>query len=438
MDYFGEPAGQPLHAWPHVSCDFGQFDISGHPKPHAYWYQANWLQGFDKSEPGRPSLPYKTVARILELPGSGATRYSAAEEAESTTINAVTTAPFGELFLDGVTQGVLPSPRNERGEIQSTHWPYSPDNDVGACTGVSSFPIDASGVQCHGLQRASEGDASDAACASACCDQGARCDTWQRETVDNLCWIGAANEGVGKCGKPKQGTWDGGQRTAAPAPSPVSPYRNATLVAYSADPTKGAHSVLATHTLFAPTANTSGYKLQLTLDVPSATTGTGGSLLLDGRDTAFVRCSIVDHQANNALVADASDRITWRVVSGPGRVTGISNGNTSSHEWMKSHHVNAYLGLARGIFRVTKDCTSSERASCATIDVDAGRSPTVVQASGCVAQPIVIEARAEGFAPATISIPTSVDVEKDGVMAVARATGGEFRNGFSYLDEFVG
>ena len=38
MDYFGEPQGQPLHAWPHVSCDFGQFDIAGHPKPHAYWY----------------------------------------------------------------------------------------------------------------------------------------------------------------------------------------------------------------------------------------------------------------------------------------------------------------------------------------------------------------------------------------------------------------
>jgi hypothetical protein len=38
MDYFGEPKGQPLHAWPHVSCDFGQFDIAGFPKSHAYWY----------------------------------------------------------------------------------------------------------------------------------------------------------------------------------------------------------------------------------------------------------------------------------------------------------------------------------------------------------------------------------------------------------------
>jgi hypothetical protein len=36
MDYFGEPKGQP-HAWPHVSCDFGNFDIAGFPKPHAYW-----------------------------------------------------------------------------------------------------------------------------------------------------------------------------------------------------------------------------------------------------------------------------------------------------------------------------------------------------------------------------------------------------------------
>ena len=195
--------------------------------------------------------------------------------------------------------------------------------------------------------------------------------------------------------------------------------------------------MLATHSLFAPSSDSSGYKLQLTLDVPSTATGTGTALLMDGRDTALVRCAIIDGKANDALVASASDRITWRVISGPGRFAGQSSGNRSSHTWMKSQSVDAYLGLARGMFRVTQDCTSGSRADCASIDADAGKGPTTVKASECDTSPIVVEASAHGFAPANISIPVSVDVEKNGVLSVARSTA-TFTNGFSYLDDFVG
>ena len=499
MDYFGEPQGQPLHAWPHVSCDFGQFDIAGHPKPHAYWYSANWLQRFGADEPGRPALPFKTVARILDLPTApgGAqpstlghepsqmsvstthtndadldagldsslddhtngdwsnSKYSSGEHRsqKQKSFSAVTTAPFADLYLDGVSQGVMPTTRNDRGEVQPTEWPQLTHHnqlitDFASpnCTGVSSFPVNATDVQCHDLHRASKGDASAAACAAACCAKGSSCNTWQIETsADNDCWIGAAREGVGKCGPPRQGAWVGGQRHTTPSPSPPpSPtpppsYRNATLVAYSAHPLTANATVLATHTLFVPSSNTSAFKLLLTLDVPSVTTGTGSALVLDGRDTALVRCSIVDASANDALVASASDRISWRVVSGPGRLAGVANGNRSSHEWMKSSSVNAYLGLARGMFRVTHDCTSVGRSSCASIDVDGLRGPTVVKDSNCdTTTPIVVEVSAPGFDSATISIPVSVDTDKDGVMAVARATGSEFTNGFSYLDDFVG
>ena len=167
----------------------------------------------------------------------------------------------------------------------------------GSCSGAASFPVNASGVQCHGLQQASTGDRSTDACAKACCaDIG--CDTWQLETSDGssttskssftisrascrsvppntrrcsahcipsgcaydtdadwclpsdgvpdsrlsgICWIGRASEGVGMCGPPKKGTWIGGQRPSPP-PSPPSPpappFRNATLVAWSADPAR--------------------------------------------------------------------------------------------------------------------------------------------------------------------------------------------------------
>ena len=232
-----------------MSCDFGNFDIAGFPKPHAYWYAANWLQGFGAGEPGRPPLPFKTVARVLELPGA-----PTGPDATGS-ISAITTAPFAELFLDGVGQGVLPTPRNARGEIQGTEWsvatpvagPSGRGDTVaakGSCSGAASFPINASGVQCHGLQRSESGDKFPDACAKACCaDIG--CDTWQLETsAEKICWIGRAAEGVGKCGAPRKGTWAGGQRASPPTPPPsppsppAPPFRNATLVAWSADPAR--------------------------------------------------------------------------------------------------------------------------------------------------------------------------------------------------------
>ena len=437
-------------------------------------YSANWLQGFSPAEPGRPPLPFETVARILALPGApGPDGYGGVIGAG---VSAVTTAPFSELFLDGIGQGVLPTPRNSRGEIQPTTWPttlLSGGSSGGSCTGEASFPINASGVQCHGLHQTHSGDTSASACANACCADDT-CDTWQLETsAGDVCWTGIAGEGAGGCGPPRKGVWVGGQRHTAPAPPPTPPappFRNATLVAYSAhssstrmhgkasysgglqyqevadaDPTAAAGissvasmKVLATHSLFAPSSDPGGYRLHVTVDVPSASTGTGTALLLDGRDTAMVRCAIVDSAANNALVSTASNRITWTVSQGPARLAGTSSGNTTSHEWMKSQSVNAYLGLARGMFRVTQDCTSAGRASCADIDADAGRAPTAVKLSGCSTAPIVIQASSAGFAPVRISIPVSTDPSKDGVMVVARATGTHFADGFSYLKDFVG
>ena len=73
---------------------------------------------------------------------------------------------------------------------------------------------------------------------------------------------------------------------------------------------------------------------------------------------ALVRCAVVDSHANDALVSDSTARVTWAVKGGAGRNAGVSSGNASSHEWLKSHSVDTYLGLARGMFRVTQDCTS--------------------------------------------------------------------------------
>ena len=68
-------------------------------------------------------------------------------------------------------QGVVATPRNGRGEVQGSQWaaagPARRDGGAPPCHGAASFPINASGVQCHNLQRAGEGDRSATACALA-------------------------------------------------------------------------------------------------------------------------------------------------------------------------------------------------------------------------------------------------------------------------------
>lgn len=426
MDYFGEPHGTGTSAWPYVSSDFGQFDIAGFPKPHAYWYVANWLQAAPKADPGRPPLPSQPVARLLDLPPVGsllaaATNHSSMRVEE---LNAIVTAPFAQLLVNGNAQPIKPSARDEFGAFTTMSWSLAASSP---CTGPLSFPHNATGVQCHGLTKMGAA-ADEMACAKVCCADGA-CNTWQLDVGASAkgCWIG--HVAVGGCDPPKQGTWVGGQRDDPP------PFHgNATLLALS---DSAGSKVLGSHTLLSADANASAYRLSLTIDVPSAATGTGDALLLDGRDTALVRAAIVDG-STGALVSTAAHRIMWRVVSGPGRMAGVSNGDPKSHEWMKSDGIAAWGGLARGYVRTTVDCTSAHRELVGAIDLDGALAPTIVvpDAADCHTAPIVVGATAEGLGEAQISIPTSIDAAVDGVFAVAARTASS--PSFSYLDSFVG
>eukprot|EP01052_Picozoa_sp_SAG31_P046098 SAG31_NODE_8678_length_1407_cov_2.000000_3_plen_122_part_01 len=92
---------------------------------------------------------------------------------------------------------------------------------------------------------------------------------------------------------------------------------NLTAVAYDGDKVAVAHT----------TRLTSGEatKIELSIDVPSAETGTGTALVLDGSDTALLRASILD--AAGVVVHMASHNVSFRVVSGPGRVVGCARCN---------------------------------------------------------------------------------------------------------------
>jgi len=286
-----------------------------------------------------------------------------------------------------------------------------------------SFPVNVSGLQCHRLNKVSATSAEQ--CAQECC-KDRTCNTWQLDEGSSHrgCWIG--NVPLVSCTVSKD-HWVGGQRTDIP---PL--FNNATLLAVAS--MKPDAKVLATHTLQTPIGG--AVKLTMILDVPSVATGTGNTLLLDGTDIALIRVQVSD--SRGVLVSNGTPRISFRVVSGPGRVVGVGNGNPVDHEWMKSTSVNAFGGLARVFVAVTQDCVSPNLATVQQIDLDVSRHVKIFpHPHQCTSNPILVEAVADGLTKATISIPVSVDPE-EAPLAVAKRTTPIFKDGFSYLDSFSG
>ena len=178
---------------------------------------------------------------------------------------------------------------------------------------------------------------------------------------------------------------------------------NLTAVARSAD-----GKTTVSHTRQTPGAAAS---LAGTLDVPNIATGTGTAVVADGHDAALVRVTILDTQNRRASASNAT--VAFRVISGPGHIVGVGNGDPMSHEANQAAQHSAFHGYVHAVVRVTLDCTSNARE----VDVETA----IVQRGACPDPigPIVVEASAEGLGSTQISIPVSTDVEKDGVLAVA-------------------
>jgi hypothetical protein len=179
------------------------------------------------------------------------------------------------------------------------------------------------------------------------------------------------------------------------------PFRpgNLTAVGYTA-----AGAVAASHTVVTASAPTA---VRLSVDVPSAATGTGDALVLDGQDTGLLRAEIVD--AAGRLVPSATHNVTFEVVSGPGRIVAVvsrpfpswnrsmlteiclchacscpeilrtetggqGNGDPTNHEPNTVKWRSAFHGLVRGIVQVTVDATSLHR--CAALSLSLCLSPS--------------------------------------------------------------
>jgi hypothetical protein len=177
--------------------------------------------------------------------------------------------------------------------------------------------------------------------------------------------------------------------------------------------------IKATHTV--ETAGAAA-KVVAYIDVPNIATGTGKSLVLDGQDAGMVSAAIVDTQGK--VVPSASHNVTFSIVSGPGRIIGVGNGNPMCHEPNKASWRSAYHGLARAIVQVTRNAASSlhHRKRLIQIDRDGGIRTHIVPPGDTSPgdDAIVVQASVDGLGTSTVSIPVSTDMESDGVLATAK------------------
>ncbi len=166
------------------------------------------------------------------------------------------------------------------------------------------------------------------------------------------------------------------------------------------------------------------------IDVPSEKTGTGSSLVLDGHDAGMISAAIVDDRG--AVVPSASNKVTFRIVSGPGKIIGVGNGDPSCHEPNQVPWRSAYHGLARAIVQVTQDGSSSalHRKRLIQIDRDGGILTRIVPPDAKSAAPdvIVVEAAVDGLGKASVSIPVNTDESVHRVLASAKNANKHFKN----------
>lgn len=317
MDYFGEQSH-----WPNVASSFGQMDIAGFPKPHAYWYFTNWLAMHSITDPGRPALPASDVSRVLSL----------------------------NLQWGGNLTGIVSTSR--------------------AALVIDGRP--------YGQKQVSPGQ--------------------------QIAWTLP----------PKDGDDDG---TAV---------NNATLVALDSH-----DQIVAAHTVLGPGK---AVGLRLSIDVPSPSTGTGDKLVLDGHDASLLRLELVDSRGR--LAFNSEGNASFEIVSGPGRLAGIANGDPASHQHPTGSTTDTFGGLARAIVQVSVDCTSPLREAILLIDADpqAGHRTTI--AAECPNDPIIVKVSVLGLGEATAQIPVSGDVAKDSPEPVASSALNA--GAFSYFDKFEG
>eukprot|EP00730_Choanoeca_flexa_P006129 TRINITY_DN12089_c0_g1_i2.p1 TRINITY_DN12089_c0_g1~~TRINITY_DN12089_c0_g1_i2.p1 ORF type:complete len:1061 (+),score=193.83 TRINITY_DN12089_c0_g1_i2:86-3268(+) len=421
FDYYGEPS---FGGWPHKSSSFGAYDLSGFSKAGAHWFRSWWLANISASRDDRPPIGHEYEVYVVESGFDTIARNQTTQVSQCLPNNAAQAFVLSGLnsthfAIKQQSAGLcLPNYCVEPGDACYPLIMISCDNKDQVAfmhNGTELVGVQGICLDIHGNTGPNVGLYN---CNQQLNQQWMLRDGQIVSLVDNKTCLTDAGLGIRVYSNAKQVEiyLDGKEALSVPMPyySYVSVDANAShnITAVVRDD-KG--QVASSHTRLKPGV---AVGLKLSLDAPNPATGTGSALVLDGQDVALLRVAIVD--ANGQVVPGARNMVHLKIVSGPGRVLAVGNGDPRCHEPNMVAYRSAYHGLMRGFIQVTEYGMSSldERKQSAFIDVECNNRTKVNMDPVVSPSPIVVQASADGLPPATLTIKTSVDPD-DSVLTVA-------------------
>ena len=293
MDYYGEA----YEGWPTIIKSRGHLDVAGFPRPTAWWYRTNYVANTNVSTYQKPLLKgdWEVQVRVM------------------TPCQIFVSTPKVRVIVDGATHGVFNVSR-QFGlldlRIGSSRWP-PPSRGPGACTLKFLEFADPESSPCELNHTFGCYDDVDGMYVQGGCRGVFECNG--RNTTCEC--IGSQ----GFCSGKRNCNCD--ERRCPPS---LEGAMNVTAIALDAHgrPVGKHHSLLASRGEIS--------RLELVLDVPSPSTGTGTSLYLDGQDVAFIRAQLLDE--HGVLTRNSDVNITYSVLSGPIRIVGTGSGNIRNHQ----------------------------------------------------------------------------------------------------------
>ena len=372
--------------WPTIVKSRGHLDLAGFPKSTAWWYRTNFLANLDPSVSNatRPLVGGDWAIQVRAM----------------TPCQFFASTPFIEVIADGTSRGRhVVDPEYGLVDLRDGSPTWPPVAGPTPCK-VSLLNEDSTGLCTPGT--------------SFGCYDG----------VDGM-WVDQGCRGSFECDGKKttcecigsQGWCSHHHNCSCNQLTCHSSAKNVTVVALDrSGKAVGSHTLLAAG---------SAVKLELAIDVPSPSTGTGSAMFLDGQDVSFIRAQLVDEAGTISRNSDAN--ISWSVSSGPIRIVGVGSGAIANHQPVQGSVYETWQGLGRCVVQVTLDCTSRHRDLAKRIDIGA---EAAAYAEACPADEAVLTAKTDRFS-ASIRIPLSSNA-KDHPLEVAKATK---LLEYSYFDE---